>query len=376
MVASPSPLPTLVPVGDNPTPIWGMSTTERVRRMAAARKLPFGEAAVSETGGVLLANSAFAFDPAWLPHLVARPGTVLTRGGVPVLAHVAAADRAAVEAAMAADRPLGAGALATIEAEDEAGIFNEALRKRERPFAERLTPASVPAIERASYVGAYKGVTDLLTKYLWPEWALVITRLCARAGITPNQVTAIGSVLCIVATIAFWHGWFWSGLAIGLVFMVLDTVDGKLARCTITSSALGNAWDHGVDLIHPPFWWWAWAAGCAAYGRPLSHDTFVAVIAAMLFGYVAQRLIEGAFIARFGMHIHVWQRFDSRFRLVTARRNPNMVILFAGLLVMRPDWGIVAVAVWTMLSLVVHLVRLFQAMATAARGRRIVSWLA
>ena len=376
MVASPSPLPTLVPVGDNPTPIWGMSTTERVRRMAAARKLPFGEAAVSEAGGVLLANSAFAFDPAWLPHLVARPGTVLTRGGVPVLAHVAAADRAAVEAAMAADRPLGAGALATIEAEDEAGIFNEALRKRERPFAERLTPASVPAIERASYVGAYKGVTDLLTKYLWPEWALVITRLCARAGITPNQVTAIGSVLCIVATIAFWHGWFWSGLAIGLVFMVLDTVDGKLARCTITSSALGNAWDHGVDLIHPPFWWWAWAAGCAAYGRPLSHDTFVAVIAAMLFGYVAQRLIEGAFIARFGMHIHVWQRFDSRFRLVTARRNPNMVILFAGLLVMRPDWGIVAVAVWTMLSLVVHLVRLFQAMATAARGERIVSWLA
>lgn len=376
MVASPSPLPTLVPVGDNPTPIWGMSTTERVRRMAAARKLPFGEAAVSEAGGVLLANSAFAFDPAWLPHLVARPGTVLTRGGVPVLAHVAAADRAAVEAAMAADRPLGAGALATIEAEDEAGIFNEALRKRERPFAERLTPASVPAIERASYVGAYKGVTDLLTKYLWPEWALVITRLCARAGITPNQVTAIGSVLCIVATIAFWHGWFWSGLAIGLVFMVLDTVDGKLARCTITSSALGNAWDHGVDLIHPPFWWWGWAAGCAAYGRPLSHDTFVAVIAAMLFGYVAQRLIEGAFIARFGMHIHVWQRFDSRFRLVTARRNPNMVILFAGLLVMRPDWGIVAVAVWTMLSLVVHLVRLFQAMATAARGRRIVSWLA
>lgn len=376
MVASPSPLPTLVPVGDNPTPIWGMSATERVRRMAAARKQPFGEAAVSEAGGVLLANSAFAFDPAWLPHLVARPGTVLTRGGVPVLAHVAAADRAAVEAAMAADRPLGAGALATIEAEDEAGIFNEALRKRERPFAERLTPASVPAIERASYVGAYKGVTDLLTKYLWPEWALVITRLCARAGITPNQVTAIGSVLCIVATIAFWHGWFWSGLAIGLVFMVLDTVDGKLARCTITSSALGNAWDHGVDLIHPPFWWWAWAAGCAAYGRSLSHDTFVAVIAAMLFGYVAQRLIEGAFIARFGMHIHVWQRFDSRFRLVTARRNPNMVILFAGLLVMRPDWGIVAVAVWTMLSLVVHLVRLFQAMATAARGRRIVSWLA
>jgi hypothetical protein len=53
-----------------------------------------------------------------------------------------------------------------------------------------------------------------------------------------------------------------------------------------------------------------------------------------------------------------------------------MVLLFAGLLVTRPDWGIVAVAVWTMLSLVVHLVRLFQAMAAARQGQRIVSWLA
>src|SRR3546814_5059748 len=87
-------------------------------------------------------------------------------------------------------------------------------------------------------------------------------------------VTAIVSLLCIVATIAFWTGWFWTGLATGLAFMVLDTVDGKLARCTITSSALGNAWDHGVDLVHPPIWWWAWAVGCAAYGRPLS-DTML-----------------------------------------------------------------------------------------------------
>ena len=376
MAASPNPQqPIVIAVGANPTRIWGMTAAERLRRMAVARKLPL--AGDADAAGALLANLRFAFDPAWLPHLIARPGTMLTRNGVPVLAHVeTAADRARIIAAMEADRPLHPGPLTVIAAEAEEGIFNEALRKRERPFAERLVPAAVPAIERASYTGAYKGVTDLLTKYLWLEWALWITRICARAGISPNQVTAIGSVLCIVATIAFWHGWFWSGLAIGLVFMVLDTVDGKLARCTITSSALGNAWDHGVDLIHPPFWWWAWAVGCTAYGHPLGHDTFVAVIAAMLFGYVAQRLIEGAFIARFGMHIHVWERFDSRFRLVTARRNPNMVILFAGLLVMRPDWGIVAVAVWTMASLVVHLVRLFQAIAVARRGRRIVSWLA
>ena len=87
-------------------------------------------------------------------------------------------------------------------------------------------------------------------------------------------------------------------------------------------------------------------------------------------------LIEGAFIVRFGMHIHVWRRFDSRFRLITARRNPNMVILLASLIAGRPDWGLVAVAAWTLVSLVVHLVQLVQAMAARAAGRPVVSWLA
>jgi phosphatidylglycerophosphate synthase len=364
--------PALVPIGSNPVLLWGMTAHERLRRIASAQGLGFNH---EDAPSIILADLGHVFDPAWTAYLRTRPGTVLTRAGKPVLAHVVAADLPATRHAMEAGTPLPTH-LDLLPAEREEGIFNEALRKRERPFAEALVPTSVPAIERATYVGAYKGVTDLLTKYLWPEWAFWLTRVAARIGLSPNGVTAIGTVLCIVATIAFWHGWFWTGLATGLLFMVLDTVDGKLARCTITSSKLGNAWDHGIDLVHPPIWWWAWATGCAAYGRPLDDRLFWATMAAMLFGYVVQRLIEGAFIVRFGMHIHVWERFDSQFRLVTARRNPNMVILFSGLVIGRPDWGIVAVAVWTMVSLVVHFVRLVQAMLVRARGGAIVSWLA
>jgi len=367
--------PAIIPVGANTTPIWGMKNEERLRRIAAAQGFAFES---GSAGRAILANLDFAFDPVWLTYLDKRPNTVLTRRGVPVLAHVTTGEQQTILAAAmttAAALPSGIG-LEEIRAEAEGGILNEALRKRESPFAELLTPQTVPLIERASYTGAYKGVTDLLTKYLWPEWAFWLTRLAARLGISPNGVTAMGTALCIIATIAFWYGWFWTGMIAGLIFMVFDTVDGKLARCTITSSALGNAWDHGIDLVHPPIWWWAWATGCAAYGRPLSDAMFWIVIGTMLFGYVAQRLIEGAFILRFKMHIHVWERFDSQFRLITARRNPNMVILFAFLLVMRPDWGIIAVAAWTAISLAVHLVRLFQAMIARARGQAIVSWLA
>jgi hypothetical protein len=79
---------------------------------------------------------------------------------------------------------------------------------------------------------------------------------------------------------------------------------------------------------------------------------------------------------RFGrMHIHVWRPIDSKFRLITARRNPNMVILVAALAVGRPDVGIVLVAWWTIISLFFHAVRYGQASEQAARGKPITSWL-
>jgi phosphatidylglycerophosphate synthase len=152
----------------------------------------------------------------------------------------------------------------------------------------------------------------------------------------------------------------------------LDTVDGKLARVTLTSSKFGDILDHGIDLVHPPFWWWPWAVGCAAVGQPLEHGALV--VGAIVAGYVLQRGEEAIFVARWGMHIHVWQRFDSLFRLVTARRNPNLVILTVFAAFGAPRAGLIAVAVWTVLSLVIHAVRIVQAFAASRRGP-VVSWL-
>jgi phosphatidylglycerophosphate synthase len=350
--------PVLILVGDNATLLWGMTNRERIRRIAAAQDLALVDRA---EGAHLRVDLGFAFDPLWLKYAVSHPSVAITRGGVPVIAHV----------------PAGGGVESCTQLPQETTeIENAALRKRERPFMEPLTPATVPVLERASYQGAYKGVTDILTKYLWPEWAFHLTRLAARWHLTPNMVTGISAVFCVIATLAFWYGFFWIGLATGLFMMVLDTVDGKLARCTITSSWWGNVFDHGMDLIHPPFWWYAWGAGLIPYGRPLPDDVFWACMAAIMGGYVVQRLIEGAFIGWFGIHIHVWRRFDSWFRLITARRNPNMPILAAFLAIGRPDWGLEAVAIWTIVSLAVHLVQLVQALVERARGREIRSWLA
>jgi phosphatidylglycerophosphate synthase len=202
-----------------------------------------------------------------------------------------------------------------------------------------------------------------------------LTRWAARAGIAPNFVTLIGGILCVLAFFLFWRGEYWWGVLSGFVFMVLDTVDGKLARVTGASSKWGEVFDHGIDIVHPPFWYWAWLHGLAVYGRPLEPIVATMVLWTIVGGYVAQRIIEGIFIKRLGLEIHVWRPIDSKFRLITARRNPNMVILAAALLFRRPDLGIELVAWWTLASLIFHAVRLAQASERAGRGEKITSWL-
>ena len=365
----------VVAVGDNNLRLWGLTPRMRLERIAARSGCVLLHEPLAD-GATILVNLDYVFDPAWLLSIKASPRTVLTLDDKPVIANCPdAANCASVRQAMLDDAPMTSAELALVPFESATAKTNDELRKRERPFAGRLTSRSTPDLERASYYSAYKGVTDLLTKYLWPEWALTLTRIAARIGLSPNAVTAIGAVFCLAATWFFFTGAYWVGLAAGLVFMVLDTVDGKLARCTLTSSKLGEVFDHGIDLIHPPFWYWAWGAGLINYGLPLGAKTFTLVLSAIIVGYIVQRLVEGAFIAAFSMHIHVWRKFDSAFRLVTARRNPNMVILFVALALQRPDIGLIAVAVWTWLSLAVHLVQLVQAFVHKAGGRAVVSWL-
>jgi len=333
--------------------IWGMTSAERLRRLVAQETAKRALA----PGHVLHANLDYVFDPLLLRLALKMPRTAFVHGGDPVLGQW---EGAPVQTIDLATRPT---------------FYNEQLRKSETPFAMRLTPQTRYRIERASYFGAYKGVTDLLTKYMWPELAFHLTRLAAALRMTPNMITAIGAILCVTATILFWQGQFWEGVACGFGFMVLDTVDGKLARCTVTSSKWGNVFDHGIDLVHPPFWWYAWGVGLGKAGLALSNATFAILMAAILIGYVAQRLIEGTFLKAVGMDMHVWRPFDSWFRLITARRNPNMVILVISLFAGRPDIGLIGVAVWTILSLLVHSVQLVQMMQARARGQAITSWL-
>jgi len=182
-------------------------------------------------------------------------------------------------------------------------------------------------------------------------------------------------VLVIVAGVLFARGEFGWGLLAGWVMTFLDTVDGKLARVTVTSTRLGNIFDHGIDLVHPPLWYLAWGIGLAPLAA-VAGVPLLLLYVAIFGGYVGGRFCEGAFqrwMAPFS--IFTWRPFDSWFRLIVARRNPNMLLLPASLAIGRPDLGLLAVAAWTALSTAILLLRVL----VAARARRkhgtLGSWL-
>jgi phosphatidylglycerophosphate synthase len=352
--------------------IWGMTGAERLQRT-------FRRAGLQDTardnfagaaGGVVLVRADWVYDEGLIAALSKRPRALLVGpNGEALAAHVDAADAARVADALEGG---DAAALAGLERLDPTDLaYNQALRKREPPVLEPLSREKVRAVEARLFKGSYKGVTDIVTKRVWPVPARIVTRWCALAKITPNQVTFAGFLLVLAAFWFFWRGQFAAGLVCGWIMTFLDTVDGKLARVTLTSSKWGNIFDHGIDLVHPPFWWWAWWVGVQAGPHPLPYaDLMLAVVLVL---YVAQRVVEGIFMRVFGMHVHSWRPFDSWFREITARRNPNLILLTLAALVGRPDLGFAAMTLWTVASFVVHVVQLVQALA--APKASVVSWL-
>ena len=352
--------------------IWGLAPEERLlrslRRAGCCDPRIVDAQAPPRAGGAVVALRAdVVLDERLVEGLLAAPGTMLVTPDLgPIGAHVAS-DRA----------PDACAALARADAAALPGVrhagppelapaYVAKLRKREPAYVFAARAEIAAEVERRTFDASYKGLTDLVTKWVWPRPAQAAVRWCARRGVHPNTVTLWSGALAVAVALLFARGAFGAGLVCAWAMTFLDTVDGKLARVTLTSSRLGDFLDHGIDLIHPPFWWCAWGIGL---GSGHAFETAVVVI-----GYAIGRALEGAFLARFGFETHSWRPIDGLFRTITARRNPNLILLSVGALARRPDLGLAMVALWTVASVGFHTLRLVQAEAARARGAVPVPW--
>jgi phosphatidylglycerophosphate synthase len=363
--------------------LWGQTPADRYRRAFRLIGLDREVDAVEPdgwSGGIVLVRADGVLDAPLISHLANTPGLVLTGTGseadIVLGIHAPPGQAGTARKLIEAPKCESPPAPFKCSAPDALGLdFWDHLRKRETPYAARVEKSGTAALEWRMFMGTYKGATDFVTKHIWPRPAFWITRAIAPLGITPNMVTTLSAVFVVAAYFLFEAGAWWPGLVAAWLMALLDTVDGKLARVTLNSSRWGNIFDHGIDLIHPPFWYLAWAFGLVATGLAPGMAGLWWVLGVIFAGYVLQRLMEGIAIAWLKLEIHIWRRIDTLFRQITARRNPNMAILTVSVLFGRPDLGLYAVAAWIVICLILHGLQLAQAIAAVRRHGALSSWL-
>ena len=363
--------------------VWGRDVSELLEQVllrAGLEPLPSEGDAFPKDGLVALFRVDYFFDRSAVKLLLSAPGSAIVEstdsGLVQPVAVLCAASELDPWRALILGRARPKEALPSdiklIDTADPPSVFEDQVRKRSRPLIVAVRESTRNEIETRTFDLAYKGVTDVITKYVFPWPAFHVTRMAAKWGVKPNTVTAVSLLLVFAVLYLFATDQLALGLCAGFLMSFLDTVDGKLARVTQTSSVFGNHFDHIIDMVHPPLWWIAWWWGVDS---TLDFSWWNSVALVVFFGYIALRLQEWNFRLTFGVRIHTWKRFDSRFRLIASRRNTNLVLLTVGTIGGRPDLGLAAVAIWTVACLGIHGVRWMQAWRESRRGGPLSSWL-
>lgn len=368
----------------SPILLWGLSPRQRLERvLRRAGVVDFLEnlESIPAQSSVLLIRGDYLYDDRVINRLIETTDVVLQAG--PDGARVAVAANVPSNCALQAWEILNGRSaetslpgMRTEIPETLSSSYQERLKKSDPPFVLPITEINRRELEQRLFAWSYKGVTDLVTKWVWPRPAQWSTKVCVRFGLSPNQVTFIGFVLAIIATVLFARGRFGWGLLAGWMMTFLDTVDGKLARVTITSSRFGHLFDHVIDLVHPPVWYVAWGLGLGVSHVGSPEISLNITLWVIIGGYLVGRLVELVFKKCLGPFvIFCWRPVDSYFRLITARRNPNLILLTTGAVIGHCDFGLLAVAFWTGLTSLFLIIRLGMAGFTRIASGPLRTWL-
>ncbi len=365
--------------------LWGVPQAERIRKVLA-KAGDFNEILdvneVQSGQNVLLLRADYLFEANVIQKLIGHSEAILTSScnkNVPT-AVWCSHNNVSVSLNLLANESSEAdfNSLNVFTPEQLTGGYDPRLRKYDLAHVVHINDHDKTVIENYLYDKSYKGITDLVTKWWWPLPARGVVRICAAAKITPNMVTGFGWLLTIFAGFAFYYGELVLGLCAAWLMTFLDTVDGKLARVTLQSSKIGHAMDHGLDIVHPPIWYWCWAMGLGVsqitfFGISLTVLDWVFV---MLTAYVGGRVFEGLFQLLFNdISIFCWKPIDSFHRLITARRNPCIIMLSVAVVIANPELGFMWVVAWSVLSTLILAVRFLMACIVRIFKGPLESWV-
>jgi CDP-diacylglycerol--glycerol-3-phosphate 3-phosphatidyltransferase len=117
-----------------------------------------------------------------------------------------------------------------------------------------------------------------------------------RAGIRPNGITTVGTLLVVASAVAFGLGWVRLGGLLYLVSGIVDTLDGAVARANGQATRFGAFYDSTLDRVGDGatfmgigvFYLLA-PAGTVAYRELAIILSMAAIIASLLVSYARAR---------------------------------------------------------------------------------------
>lgn len=215
---------------------------------------------------------------------------------------------------------------------------------------------SVRAVDHLMYKRTFKGAIDGVARYGYYHLVRCITRRLSSGMTTPNLYTVL-SVLCVWAAsplIAWGH--IGAGLATAWCGVILDSVDGKLARLRLhLSDAMGD-FEHVAAMPGLGLWFlatgWYLSEGYLIVGQRVAVATWL-----LLFLFLADKICSGLFKKWTGRELFDYRPVDVLFHLVAARRNVALLILTVGALCGELETSFYGLVAWMVVTFGFHFIR-------------------
>ena len=232
-----------------------------------------------------------------------------------------------------------------------------ALRLNMLPYMLRV-PGTGPLhhIDHLMYRRTFKGVIDVVARYGYYHLVRWITRQLSKTTLSPNLFTILSILSIWVAIPCFALGYLKAGVLVAWVGVILDSVDGKLARLTLhLSDAMGEI-EHLAAMPGLGMWYvalgWHFSNGRLFSGASLALMTWLLVGA-----FLVDKISSGGFKALYGKELFDYRPVDAAFHLLACRRNISLLILSAGVAGNVGVQAFALVALWMVATLLFHLFR-------------------
>jgi phosphatidylglycerophosphate synthase len=244
-------------------------------------------------------------------------------------------------------------------------LYVAEVRRPVEPFwCEVRSNADARACKHRLVIGAQKRTLDVVAWYMNRPLENWLTLRLTDWPITPNQMSAITSLVAFVVTGLYLLGLMLPAALLALVVNVLDGVDGKLARAKALTTRVGQL-EHSFDLLYEQSWYIAYT--WATY-RLWPSLAVLAVGFIMLLCDSFARHVSMQYRQVMGISLADYAPFDRRFRHFDGRRNIYSIYMLLGVVVGRPFYALVAMALHAAITGLVYVIRAGLHLRRADRG--------